>query len=204
MVAGWIQDDNVKPEMKTVIDSFARLLNLNVYNNTIPETKLLKATSFWDGIEAEIMREADRLEGLKRALKTKDPIGTALLLEEYDVPNTSLLEEEMLKLPAGVIDLVELIGDDEVEMSFSLASYTELQRSAMGVPSAANNLLVRLYLDRYGSRPPSFCTHYDSDTDLETTQHIPWICHKMATVPHEHLRSRSKREEGAITKIYAM
>jgi hypothetical protein len=187
MVAGWVQDDDVKPETKTVIDCFARLLNLEVYGGKIPETELLKATAFWDGIEAEIMREADRLEVLKRTLKTKDPAGTALLLEEYNVPDTSLLEDEILELPAGVIDLVELIGDDEVEMSFSLASYTELQRSAMGVPSAANNLLIRLCLDRYGSTPPRFCTHYDSDTDLETTQHLPWVCHETSKVPHEHV-----------------
>jgi hypothetical protein len=187
IVAGWIQDDGVKPEMKTIIDCFARLLNLEVYSNAIPETELLKATAFWEGIEAEIMREADRLEGLKRALKMKDPVGTALLLEEYDVPDTSFLEEEILELPAGIVDLVELIGDDEVEMSFSLASYTELQRNAMGVPSAANNLLVRLYLNRYGNTPPRFCTHYDSDADLETMQHIPWICYESSIVPHEHV-----------------
>ncbi|CAN9179146.1 unnamed protein product [Alternaria alternata] len=131
IVAGWIQDDGVKPEMKTIIDCFARLLNLEHSGRALKQ---------------KLLREADRLEGLKRALKMKDPVGTALLLEEYDVPDTSFLEEEILELPAGIVDLVELIGDDEVEMSFSLASYTELQRNAMGVPSAANNLLVRYSL----------------------------------------------------------
>jgi hypothetical protein len=187
MVAGWIQDDNVKPAMKTVIECFARLLNLDIYSNVIPKTELLKATAFWDGIEAEIMREADRLEGLKRTLKAKDPMGTALLLQEYNVPDISLLEEEILKLPVGVIDQIELLSDDEVEMSFSLVAYTELQRSAMGVPSTAKNLLIRLYLDRYGDRPPRFCIHYDSDTNLETTQHFPWICHKTSKAPEEHV-----------------
>ncbi|KAG9195353.1 hypothetical protein G6011_00474 [Alternaria panax] len=187
MVAGWMQDNDVKPEMKAVIGCFARLFNLEVYSNKIPETELLKAITFWDGIEAEIMREADRLEGLKRTLKAKDRVGTALLLEEYDVPDTSLLEEEILGLPAGVIDLVELISDDEIEMSFSLASYTDLQRNAMGIPSAANNLIIRLYLDRYGKKPPRFCTHYDSETDLETTQHLPWISCKRSHAPHEYM-----------------
>ncbi|KAI4649163.1 hypothetical protein J4E93_003477 [Alternaria ventricosa] len=149
MVAGWIQDDDVAPETKTVIECLARLLNLEVYKRDIPKGELSKATEFWNGIEAEIMREAERLEGLKRTLKAKDPLQTALLIEEYNIPDSNLLEDEIQELPPGIIDLVELIDDDEIEMSFTLASYTELQRSAMGVPSTANNLLLRLTIDRY-------------------------------------------------------
>jgi hypothetical protein len=187
MVAGWIQDEDVEPETKAVIGCLARLLNLEVYTKAIPKTELLKATAFWDGIEAEIMREVERLEGLKRTLKAKDPLRIALLIEEYNVPDSSLLGDEIMELPAGIIDLVELIGDDEIEMSFTLGSYTELQRSAMGVPSAANNLLIRLFLDRYGGKPARFCVHYDSDTNLETTQHVPWICIATSTAPHEQV-----------------
>jgi hypothetical protein len=187
MVAGWIQDEDVEPQTKAVIGCLARLLNLEVYSKTIPKTELLKATAFWDGIEAEIMREVERLEGLKRTLKAKDPMRTALLIEEYNVPDSSLLEDEIMELPAGIIDLVELIGDDEVEMSFTLDSYTELQRSAMGIPSTANNLLIRLFLDRYGGKPARFCVHYDSDTNLEAAQHVPWVCIATSTAPHEHV-----------------
>ncbi|KAI4631096.1 hypothetical protein J4E83_002624 [Alternaria metachromatica] len=149
MVAGWIQDDDVALETKTVIERLAQLLDLKVYKQNIPKSELSKATEFWDGIEAEIMREAERLEGLKRTLKAKDPLQTALLIEEYNIPDSNLLEDEIQELPPGIIDLVELIDDDEIEMSFTLASYTELQRSAMGVPSTANNLLIRLTIDRY-------------------------------------------------------
>ncbi|KAI4621825.1 hypothetical protein J4E80_004198 [Alternaria sp. BMP 0032] len=149
MVAGWIQDDEVALETKTVIERLAQLLDLKLYKQNIPKSELSKATEFWDGIEAEIMQEAERLEGLKRTLKAKDPLQTALLIEEYNIPDSNLLEDEIQELPPGIIDLVELIDDDEIEMSFTLASYTELQRSAMGVPSTANNLLVRLTIDRY-------------------------------------------------------
>jgi hypothetical protein len=187
MVAGWIQDDDVEPETKTVIEHLARLLNLEVYNHVIPKSKLLKATAFWDSIEAEIMQEAERLEGLKRTLKEKAPSRAALLFREYDIPYSSLLQDEIEELPAGIIDLVELIDDDEIEMSFTLASCTELQRNAMGVPSTAKNLLIRLFLDRYGSKPPSFCIHYDSDPNLETGQHLPWICLATSMVPHENV-----------------
>ncbi|KAI4910128.1 hypothetical protein J4E90_007559 [Alternaria incomplexa] len=149
MVAGWIQDDDVALETKTVIERLAQLLDLKVYKQNIPKSELSKATEFWDGIEAEIMQEAERLEGLKRTLKAKDPLQTALLIEEYNIPDSNLLEDEIQELPPGIIDLVELLDDDEIEMSFTLASYTELQRSAMGVPSTANNLLLRLTIDRY-------------------------------------------------------
>jgi len=184
MVAGWIQDDDVALETKTVIERLAQLLDLKVYKQNIPKSELSKATEFWDGIEAEIMQEAERLEGLKRTLKAKDPLQTALLIEEYNIPDSNLLEDEIQELPPGIIDLVELIDDDEIEMSFTLASYTELQRSAMGVPSTANNLLLRLTIDRYGSKPPAFCVHYDSDKGIETEQHFPWICVATSNAPH--------------------
>ncbi|KAI4940975.1 hypothetical protein J4E91_011060 [Alternaria rosae] len=184
MVAGWIQNDDVAPETKTVIEHLARLLDLEVYKSAIPKSKLSEAIEFWDGIEAEIMREAERLEGLKRTLKAKDPLQTALLIKEYSIPDSNLLEDEIQELPSGIIDLVELIDDDEIEMSFTLASYTELQRSAMGVPSTANNLLVRLTIDRYGSKSPAFCVHYDSDKNIETDQHFPWICVATSNAPH--------------------
>ncbi|KAI4621457.1 uncharacterized protein J4E87_006674 [Alternaria ethzedia] len=184
MVAGWIQDDDVAAETKTIIERLAQLLKLKVYKQTIPQATLSKATEFWDSIEAEIMQEAERLEGLKRTLKAKDPLQTALLIEEYNIPDSNLLEDEIQELPSGIIDLVELIDDDEIEMSFTLASYTELQRSAMGVPSTANNLLLRLTIDRYGSKPPAFCVHYDSDKGIETDQHFPWICVATSNAPH--------------------
>ncbi|KAI4689658.1 uncharacterized protein J4E88_003013 [Alternaria novae-zelandiae] len=184
MVAGWIQDDDVALETKTIIERLAQLLDLKVYKQNIPKSELSKATEFWNGIEAEIMQEAERLEGLKRTLKAKDPLQTALLIEEYNIPDSNMLEDEIQELPPGIIDLVELIDDDEIEMSFTLASYTELQRSAMGVPSTANNLLLRLTIDRYGSKPPAFCVHYDSDKGIETDQHFPWICVATSNAPH--------------------
>ncbi|KAF1833902.1 hypothetical protein BDW02DRAFT_598630 [Decorospora gaudefroyi] len=181
MIAGYIQDGNVAPEMKVNMDSVARLLNLEVYHDAIPEDVLALATAFWAGIEEEILEEVDRLEALKKALKMKDPQGTALLLEEYGIPQTSPLEEEIMGLPTDIIDVVELIDEDEIEISFSLNTLTELHRNAMGVPPAAKTLIVRLLLAE--DMRPRFCTHFDTDLGLETLVHFPWICSKMSSPP---------------------
>jgi hypothetical protein len=186
MVAGWIQNDK-DLKMTAAIVSLARLLNLEIYTDTIPLDELAKATAFWEIIEEEIVKEAERLDALRRALKAKDPIGIARLLEVHGIPDTSLLEEEIMKLPAGIIDHVELVGENNVELSFSLSSYTEPQRNAMGVPQAAKYLIIHLSIDHYGVMPPSFCTHFDSDPGLDTLKHLSWICSKDARAPNRHV-----------------
>jgi hypothetical protein len=188
MIAGWIQDDT-DAKMTATVSSFTQLLNLEVYTGAIPMEELAKATAFWEGIEEEIIKEAERLDALRRALKMKDPIGTARLLEVHGIPDTSFLEEEIMKLPAGVVDHVELVGENDVELSFSLSAYTELQRNAMGVPSAAKHLILRLSIDHCEIMPPSFCAHFDSDPGLDTFEHFPSVCLKGSRAPltYEHV-----------------
>jgi hypothetical protein len=173
--------------MTAAIVSLARLLNLETYTDAIPLDELAKATAFWEIIEEEIVKEAECLNALRRSLKAKDLIAIARLLEMHGIPDTSLLEEEIMKSPAGIIDRVELVGENDVELSFSLSSYTELQRNAMGVPQAAKYLIIHLSIDHYGVMPPSFCTHFDSEPGLDTLEHLSWICSKDARAPHGHV-----------------
>ncbi|OAL55561.1 hypothetical protein IQ07DRAFT_488901, partial [Pyrenochaeta sp. DS3sAY3a] len=161
----------------------AQLLDVKVYKGDVPPQKIVEATTFWDSIEAEIMAEVERLERLQRALKIADPKGTALLLEELGIPDDSLLDEEIMKLPAGVIDVVEKVGNNEVEISFPMSAYTELYRSAMGLPATATILLLRLNLDLSQESAPSFCVHFNDDPDLDTLEHTPWSCADEAPCP---------------------
>lgn len=176
MVAGWLQNDHVSRGIKHAVHSVADLLGIvPIYFDT-PKAALTEATTFWQKIEDDIIREETRLIALRNALKARDPKGTALLLQQVGVPDTSELDDEMMKLPAGVIDLVERIGHNEVEMTFALATLTQLQRSAMGVPEGAHTLMLQLSLAYENENSPSFCLHYNTDLHLETLAHTKYIC----------------------------
>lgn len=183
MFAGYIQNGTFDSNGMVLIQSIADLLNIEKYPFAIPEKKFKEAIKFWAEIEREIIEEAKRLEVLQKALKKKDPKGTAALLEQLGVPGNSVLDMELSALPAGVIDVVEKISHNEVEISFPLTAHTELQRSAMGIPKTAKTLLLRLSLDGNGEGSPSFCFHYDNDPQLSTGTHSLLSCSKNSQPP---------------------
>ncbi|KAL6707029.1 hypothetical protein ACN47E_004781 [Coniothyrium glycines] len=175
MLAGWIQDSSTQAQDRVAVESVAKLLKIELFRNDVPESKLTEASSFWQGIEAEVVAEAERLDALKKALKRADPKGTVALLQEISIPDCSPLEEEISALPIDIFNVVEIVGDNEVEASFSLSTH-EMQRKAMGVPVAAQSLLLRIFVDHTGSFPPSFCSHFDCEVLEKTSNHSPWIC----------------------------
>lgn len=176
MVAGWLLNDEADEISKRLVRSIACLLEIEQLDFDIPKEKLIEAAGFWQKIEDELVQEVQRLETVRKALKAKDPKGTALLLQQIGVADTTELDEEMAKLPPGVIDMVERVDDNEVEMSFSLAALTQLQRTAMGVPDVANTLLLRLNRDNSKILPPSFCLHYNTHLQFESLMHSPYSC----------------------------
>lgn len=187
MVAGWIQDENLEEKKKMAIQSFAEILGIEVHHVSVPHQTLNEAMIFWQSIESEIVEEASRLELLQKSLMEKDPKGTALLLESLGL-QSAFLDTEILNLPAGAADMIEKVDDLEVEISFPLSKYTELQRSAMGIPTEAKAVVIRVFVD-YGKRmlPPRFCTHFDSDAGLESLEHSAWICEKDSRPPITHI-----------------
>jgi hypothetical protein len=188
MTAGWILNSDIGDRDRDAVASVAAVLGLckEEHSTSVWNAKLKEAMAFWEEIENEILAEAMRLEALQKGLKAKDPKGTALLLKELGIADNSLLDDEIATLPAGVSDMVEKVGDNEVEISFPLASFTELQRGAMGIPEGANNILLRLSLHDMDERPPSFCTHFNNDEDIETLQHTSWVCTNDSRSPYEN------------------
>ncbi|KAJ4362113.1 GID complex subunit containing RING finger motif [Ascochyta clinopodiicola] len=187
MVAGWLLDESVDETTKNAVHSIACLLQVVQAEFEVTKDKLIEAASFWEKVEEELLQEAQRLQGLQKALKVKDPKGTALLLQQLGVSDTTELDEEMTKLPAGVIDVVERVDDNEVEISFSLATFTVLQRTAMGIPELANTLLLRLYRDFSKNLSPSFCLHYSTDANLETMVHSLYNCSETSENPTQQI-----------------
>ncbi|KAF9701114.1 hypothetical protein EKO04_000157 [Ascochyta lentis] len=187
MVTGWLLDEKVDESTKNAVHSIACLLKVVQADFDISKEKLTETAIFWQGIEEELLQEAQRLKTLQKALKAKDPKGTTLLLEQLGVSDTTELDEEMMKLPAGVIDMVERTSDNEVEISFSLAAFTQLQRTAMGIPEQANTLLLRLYRDDRKELPPSFCLHYNMESNLEIIFHTPYTCSERSEIPTQRI-----------------
>jgi hypothetical protein len=188
MVAGLIQIDDIATPDATAIVSVANVLNISV-GPSIASTwkaKLAEAAKFWEGIEAEILAEAARLQNLQKALKAKDPKGTVALLQELGIPNESLLDEEIMRLPAGIIDAVEKVGETEVEISFPLHAMTELKRGAMGIPNGTNTVLLRLSIHSNVDTSPSFCLHFNNDESLDALVHAPPVYSDDSRSSHEN------------------
>ncbi|KAH6642654.1 hypothetical protein C7974DRAFT_328168 [Boeremia exigua] len=165
----------------------ANLLSIEHTDLHVSRDKLAEATKFWQKIEDELIQEADRLGHLQKALKRKDPPGTSLLLQQIGMPDTVELDEEISKLPVGVMNSVERIGDNEIEFTFSLAAFTQLQRGAMGIPEAANTIMLQILLDSNKESPPAFCLHYDIDQHMETTPHTRYSCSEGSESPTKQI-----------------
>lgn len=187
MVAGWLQNVTIPEKTKDAVHLLAGLLGIKVFHFDIPQATLANAVAFWQKVEDDLIQEEARLINLRKALKAKDPKGTTLLLQKIGVPDTTEFDEEMIRLPAGIKDLVERLSDSEVELTFSIAAFTQLQRTAMGVPEGANALILQLSLDYSNELSPSFCLHYDTDKHFESSAHTRYVCSEDAENPTKQI-----------------
>jgi hypothetical protein len=175
IVAGWLQNGSVAETDKTAIIALAFLLKLEIYLDGVPQGKLVEATVYFEKQEAKMIEELRSLEDMTKVLKARDPHGTKILLEQLGVDYVDALDEELEALSVTVAGAVEKCSDNEVEISFPLLEWTDLQRSGMGV-GEASTLLVRLFLDPLGNMPTSFCVHLDTDERAADVEHTPWTC----------------------------
>jgi hypothetical protein len=182
-IAGWIQDACILESDKKAICCMAALLNLQTYEETVPHDKMALAIQYYEFRQQSISNEADRLEGIQKALKARDPVGTAILLQQLDIQDVSLLDEEIEKLPIDVMGAVVKHGDNQVEISFPL-EFAYLQRGAMGIGNAST-LFLHLFVDHLSDIPPAFCLHLDTDPGIDdmNIDHTPWVCLKKSKEP---------------------
>jgi hypothetical protein len=189
MVAGYMCSDEISETDKSAIASLAGLLEINIdpLNISAWNSRLTEATQFWENIETEILREAARLESLAKSLKVRDPKGTKALLQELGVKNNSQLDDEMENLPPELIDVVERMGENEVEISFPLHAFTNLQQGAMGIPEGATSLLLRLYVPTVDEMPYTFCIHFNEDKGIDSINYKHFKCLPDSKAPPESI-----------------
>jgi hypothetical protein len=184
MVAGWMQDGQTDLD-KVAIHSLACLLKIRVYNFDLPKDKLREAAKFWERVQNDIVKEAERLEELQAALLAEDPTGTANVLEQLGISDITWIDREIAKLPAHISKVVKKAADNQIEISFPLRVYKELQRKAMGIPFEAHTLMLRVSLERPSGDPPSFCLHYKTEPGLAAKIHTPYVCSQVSQSPSE-------------------
>jgi hypothetical protein len=189
-VAGWLEDeddDDLHEWDKVAIKALASIYDVRIHEGGIPKVTLMVAMKYYEEQEAKILAEADRLEDIKDALKAQDPHGTRTLLGQIGYPDISKLDEELAHLPPGIVDFVEKQSENEIEVSFPLDAFTELQRAATGIGDA-KMLLVRMFIHYDGDMSPAFCMHLDNGDNsmeiLETWEHSPWVCFLGTLEPH--------------------
>ncbi|KAH9882866.1 hypothetical protein J1614_000232 [Plenodomus biglobosus] len=172
MIAGYLQDDTIRSNVKMAIECIAVLFELKIYKADIPAKKLNKATKFWGKIEAEMLQETERLDGLVKHLKQVDPQGTLLFLDENkipDIPDQDPLGEELRQLPLDVINVVERLADNRLEISFPLAGLPQLYRNVMDVPKEAAAVLLTFETGCQGIESRQCSAQFDcSATKIET------------------------------------
>jgi hypothetical protein len=102
-------------------------------------------------------------------------LGIAVMLQQLGIEDSSPLDDLFENLPTDLVDVVERIGENEVELHFPLATLSSLQKKAMGA-GLAQSILVR-FIPPSGGFPPAFCIHFDTDSRdmMDAGGHFPWL-----------------------------
>ncbi|MCJ1294460.1 hypothetical protein MMC34_006018 [Xylographa carneopallida] len=164
MLTGWLQASELSPLDHCAVESFAQMLGFTVNDLSNSSTASLDAAArFLDDEVADLLAEARHLENLRLFLQKEDPYGTSLLSATLGIEEPSPLDDAIACLPQALVDVVEKIGEQEVELHFPLTHLKDLQRKAMGVGNA-KSLFVRLvYVD--SEKRQGFCVHLDNESE---------------------------------------
>jgi hypothetical protein len=177
MLAGWMQISNLTKFDEKALDCMATLLGIRAdIRSGWSEMGLTVLADYLDAQYAIIIAEAQRLDAVRVALKAADPIGTSILLEELGVEDISQVEAALSDLPPEMMNVVEKVGEREVEILFPLTHLTQLQRAAIGVGNA-QSILLRLMVGGDGM-PPGFCIHLDTEVNGKDTDSANFTAYK--------------------------
>jgi hypothetical protein len=167
LLVGWLRATEMTAADRRALISITTFLGLKVYTSIDSfESKqnLQAASDYLDGEYNAIIEEAQRLESIRRALKTHNAQKTTALLSRIGIQDSTRLGNSASTIPALLVDVVEAFGEGEFEMVFPLAGLKPLQRIAWGVGSA-RILLVRLYLNSE-SNLSEFCIHLHPEMEV--------------------------------------
>ncbi|KAF2671472.1 hypothetical protein BT63DRAFT_371329 [Microthyrium microscopicum] len=116
----------------------------------------------------EVLQDAEKLERLRWQLQRKRPKRVAALLKSLDIMDS--MHGRHSDLPESLIDAVEVLSDNEYEITFPLTDLGEIQLYGRGITKKSRILRLRIRLDG----KPAFCVHTSAETDSSSNQHYYW------------------------------
>ena len=162
LLDNYLQDSSMTRGDRIALKALAEALDFELeIDRTSSADALNEAAQYIEDGLASLLAEAQRLENLRLSCKAIDPHGTSALLQSLDVEDSSRLEDAISDLPMAFVDVIDKVGEQEVEMIFPLTQFTAVQRIAMGI-GAAQTILVHLIISDDGL-PPGFCLHMDDE-----------------------------------------
>ena len=190
MLAGWLGNSSLFPPDEAALEALGTLIGVrSTIRGDWSDDSLKVVANYFDAQYSLVMEEAVRLNAMRIALKIKDPIGMSEFLESIGVEDVSPAEAALSDLPPHLINVVDKVGEREIEILFPLTHLTQLQRAAMGVDTA-QSLVVRVMVGG-DLMPPGFCIHLDTELKGNGTgkrrssllnspyesvgEHAPWI-----------------------------
>jgi hypothetical protein len=158
----WTERLDLQDGDSLALDHLKRLLGLDLVDvSSLPQSAFDAAAEYMSDQASRLLAEAERMDALRRALKSADPQGTSTFLAELGIEDTSPIDDELAALPTELINVIDKVDEDQVELQFPLTHFTAFQRTAMGAGNS-RSLVVRLVLG-YFREPPGFCMHLDGE-----------------------------------------
>lgn len=176
LLGGWLRHPKLTGMDQLALKALEKLFGPDLKDSDYTHVNALHAAGDYLASQVtSLLEESDALCSLRRSLAAIDRKGTSALLAELEIEDTSPLEDEVACLPPELVDVIEIVGEDVVELQFPLANHTGLQKTGMGT-SNAQSLIVRLVVGN-SSLPSGFCMHFDNELKDHgnINSHSPWL-----------------------------
>lgn len=164
----WRRSKSLAQVDKSALDHIRSLLNFPLR----PQFYAAASRSAYERLKSDyeaLLPQARNLEILRLRLRRQRPQQISALLRQLGIDNAGGGRGVDARIPDGLFDSVEVVGEAEYELSFALTDLSDIQRRARGISKDSRMLLVRLSLQ--GS--PRFCFHF-SPNDEGKGQHNYW------------------------------
>ena len=143
-----------------------------------------EAANYFAGGFEQLLAEAQRLENLKLSLWAVDPDSVSEILAKLHIEAPSGFDDMLAMLPVTIVDMVERVGEKEVELRFPITNLSMLQKRAIAA-GEAESFYVRLKFSSSGI-PTEFCVHL-AGTDFGNIKgHTPWNVSQGYFAPQQH------------------
>ncbi|KAK0514168.1 hypothetical protein JMJ35_003890 [Cladonia borealis] len=130
------------------------------------------AANYFAGEFEQLLTEARRLENLRLSLCAVDPNSVSRLLAKLHIEVSSGFDDMLAALPMTIVDMVERVGENEVELRFPITNLSTLQKQAIAA-GEVESFFVRLEFSSKGI-PTKFCVHLAGADFGGIRKHTPW------------------------------